>query len=248
MLTVEYRAAPGPVSVFGERFVEGYAIPYGQRTRLPDGRFEIWEPRSAIASGSGLLNLEHSRTVPLAREPDTLAYEQRDQGLFFRAEMPDTQAGRDALELVRKRVLTGASVEFRANRQRRASDGTRVIQLGFVNGLALTARPIYSGSTVEARGEVLGGVLSEMLPRDPVDRAATVSRLAEAAGISESTVQQILRGEIQAPPIERLEAFARVLRVPLDRLVAAAEQDGGTYERERAAPLGWPSRRRAYFL
>lgn len=53
-------------------------------------------------------------------------------------------------------------------------------------------------------------------------RADVVSAMASAAGISESTVGQILRGEIDKPPKERLSGFARVLGVASSRLFALA--------------------------
>ena len=66
----------------------------------------------------------------------------------------------------------------------------------------------------------------------PVANSSTVS-LVE---VSPSTVMQILRREIDAPPRERLDGFARVLNIDVDRLLQAATADGGNYG-ERALPL-----------
>lgn len=45
-----------------------------------------------------------------------------------------------------------------------------------------------------------------------------VARLASAAGITESTVNQILQGSIKRPPDNRLRGFARVLNIGFDQL------------------------------
>ena len=150
--------------------------------------------------------------------------------------MPDTAAARDAVEMVRGRIYRGASVEFRAQRESTAADGARVILAATVTGLALAARPVFADSSVEARGERLAVLLEDLLPDDPRFRAETIDRMARAAGITPSTVMQILRREIDAPPRERLDAFARVLNIDVDRLLQAATADGGNYG-ERALPL-----------
>lgn len=90
------------------------------------------------------------------------------------------------------------------------------------------------------RGERLAALLNRLIdaqiPDDADDedaeRARIIGEMAEAAGISASTVQQILDGEINCPPLDRLEGFARVLDSSLERLRSAAERDGCEYEDE----------------
>lgn len=55
--------------------------------------------------------------------------------------------------------------------------------------------------------------------------ALTYADLGDAAGISEFTVGQILRGEIIRPPDERLRGFAKVLGIGFEDLQAAADDD-----------------------
>ena len=50
--------------------------------------------------------------------------------------------------------------------------------------------------------------------------------MAAGAGIDPETVEQILDSEIDHPTLRRLQGFARVLRVPLSRLVDAVIADG----------------------
>ena len=65
-------------------------------------------------------------------------------------------------------------------------------------------------------------------------RSEIVAEMASAAGISTNTVNQILNAGINCPPLERLEGFAEVLDVSVERLIDAAEEDGCEYERGRA--------------
>lgn len=74
---------------------------------------------------------------------------------------------------------------------------------------------------------------------DDMTRADIVGRLASAAGISESTVNSILSGDVIKPPENRLRGFARVLNVGLNRLTAAAETDG-----DKESEPNFPSNRR----
>ena len=78
------------------------------------------------------------------------------------------------------------------------------------------------------RGESLAARLNELIDED--DRSATISRMADAAGIADATVTNILNGSINCPPMNRLEGFARVLNVSVDSLVQAAGRDGCNYE------------------
>jgi len=54
---------------------------------------------------------------------------------------------------------------------------------------------------------------------DAAARSVLIDRMAEEAGITRGTVLQILRGEIAAPPEERLRGFAKVLGLKADDLI-----------------------------
>jgi len=62
------------------------------------------------------------------------------------------------------------------------------------------------------------------------DESDVIGELAQEAGIDESTVRQIMEGDIECPPIGRLEAFARVLDASVEDMIAAAEEGGCDYE------------------
>ena len=64
---------------------------------------------------------------------------------------------------------------------------------------------------------------------EEMSQADVVEMMAEAAGIDAETVNQILRGEINCPPLERLEGFASALSMSMDEIMTAAEADGCAY-------------------
>ena len=78
------------------------------------------------------------------------------------------------------------------------------------------------------RGDSLAARLNELIGDD--DRSGKIERMASAAGIDSSTVNQILNGSINCPPMNRLEGFARSLDVSVDSLMDAASADGCNYE------------------
>ena len=81
------------------------------------------------------------------------------------------------------------------------------------------------------KGQALGDLLREL--RD--ERELSNDDLADAAGISVSTIGQILGGTIDCSPVSRLQGLARRLNVNLSRLITAAEADGcDRYEEEAA--------------
>ena len=73
-------------------------------------------------------------------------------------------------------------------------------------------------------------------------RADIIDEMADAAGITSGTVNQILNADINCPPLERLDGFAQALDVSRDELISAAEGDGCSYDTnnnaaQSAAPL-----------
>ena len=75
-------------------------------------------------------------------------------------------------------------------------------------------------------------IVTELESRDLTEeeRLDLVDRLANEAGISESTMGQIIRGEIECPPFERLQGISEVLSISLESLVSAGEGDGCNYD------------------
>lgn len=91
-------------------------------------------------------------------------------------------------------------------------------------------------------GEALAAELNRLIDNQVTEertREDVIGEMAAAAGIEAGTVNQILDGSINCPPIDRLEGFAGVLDVDVSELVSAAEEDGCMFEQEdegEAAP------------
>ncbi len=103
----------------------------------------------------------------------------------------------------------------------------------FLKGTAKPPAESKAGTPTDKRaGPALAARLNELIDEqanDDRDRDQIIDDMAEAAGIERSTVLQILGGEVDCPPTERLEAFAGVLDVSAEELFAAGEQDGRQY-------------------
>lgn len=85
----------------------------------------------------------------------------------------------------------------------------------------------------EQRGDALASLLNrriDALADDDQSRSEIIEAMATAAGISPSTVTQILRAEIGCPPRDRLADFAEALDISLNSLLAAGRRDGCEYE------------------
>ena len=66
------------------------------------------------------------------------------------------------------------------------------------------------------------------LPERVAAVVATLERMAHAAGIEVSTINQTLGGTIDCPPRTRREGFAEEMDISADFLISAAEEDGCT--------------------
>lgn len=77
-------------------------------------------------------------------------------------------------------------------------------------------------------GQRLAEYLNEQIG-DGEDRDETIERMADEADIEVGTVNQILAGDINCPPLERLQGFSRALDVSEQSIVDAAGEDGCEY-------------------
>ena len=122
----------------------------------------------------------------------------------------DLREGAAALALVKRGVLTGFSIEFRAESERRES-GVRVVERAMLTGLSLVDRPAYPGSGVEVRKR-RGRTLRQRIPSDTAigcQCSGAACKFAEITGdamaemiesaISEAAEILAVRGSYGAP-------------------------------------------------
>jgi HK97 family phage prohead protease len=136
-----------------DRVILGYAVVFDVRSQDLGGFVEIVRPAAvdrALAADASIVGLyNHDSGAVLGRTPNTLKLTKDARGLAFELHPPQTQAGRDALELVSRGDVTGASFGFRTIRDewRREGDTTirELLDLQIAE-VSLTAFPAY-GST-----------------------------------------------------------------------------------------------------
>ena len=170
----EGRTLSGDVVVYGE---VSTGLPW--RERIEPGAFQ--------PLGDVRLNLQHQRTVLLARTGGGgLVLEDGPNALRMRAELPSTTAADDTLALVRAGVLRGLSVEMHPRQERQVS-GVRSISRARLSGLSVVDSGAWDGARVEARAEVRaegeGLVGAFMYSSDTIisDRAAMLEVRARGA-------------------------------------------------------------------
>ena len=137
------------ISPENELQLSGIAIRYGTVATLPFGRETIDAGAFGDVSQSDLiLNRQHERGQPLARtDGGGLQVIDSPTELKLQADLPDTQAAREAITLIRAGVLRGFSIEFRAIREYVKDQIVHVAE-GVLVGIALVDKPAYPDSQV----------------------------------------------------------------------------------------------------
>lgn len=138
-----------------ELVVEGYAAVFNSVTNI--GPFM---ERIAPGAFSNVLNddvrfLVNHDGVPLARTSNgTMTLTEDDKGLYYRAVLSDTQAGRDLYTMIKRGDISQSSFAFTIGKESIDDDGVRVIErvASLIDTSAVTY-PAYQAATVTARAE-----------------------------------------------------------------------------------------------
>lgn len=145
----EVRAASKPM------VLEGYAALYNEPTDLGAFR-EMIAPGAfeEVMQDDVRLLLNHDG-APLARTKNgTLQLSDDEKGLLYRAELIDTQAGRDLYAMVERGDITQSSFGFTIERQEIQEDGLRVItKVGRLLDVSPVTYPAYEATEVYARAD-----------------------------------------------------------------------------------------------
>ncbi len=165
------------------RIIEGYALKFGVRSRLLcdwwNDYYEVLEAgclsRATLDAQDIKLTMFHDREKVLARSKDgegTLHYEVDSVGVRFWAEMPATQHGDEALELVRRGDIKGCSFIYSTDEDDSVNcvryenviiDGEEavlrhVLRIDNVYDFTITTDPAYEQTTVSRREVEAAGV------------------------------------------------------------------------------------------
>jgi HK97 family phage prohead protease len=151
-LDLERRSAALEIRAVGERIV-GHAIVFDTRSRDLGGFVEVIRPqavdRSLTADIVALFN--HDQGAVLGRTPKTLSLRKDTRGLAFELHPPATQAGREALELVGRGDIRGASFGFKTLKDTWSRDGDTTVRTLLdmeILEISLTALPVYTATDV----------------------------------------------------------------------------------------------------
>ena len=174
------------------------------------------------------MNMQHTRFMPIARSGGGgLIVSDDGSEVAIRAELPDTQAANDTMELIKKRVLRGLSIEFRMMESRYEgpqNDRTEIIEKAELRGVAVVDRPAYPASRVDPRAEArkedqtldekqVRQLIEEALAKrsdegKPLDVDALVRAVVEAATSDREAIEKGVKAQIEAAMKERDEARA----------------------------------------
>lgn len=142
------------IAAEGEKIV-GHAVVYGSLSRDLGGFRELVRPgaaRSALQPDADVVGLyNHDMSLVLGRTPITLRLREDERGLAFELTPPNTAAGRDALELVKRGDVKGASFAFATRQDAWRQDAGHVVRELLeidIKEISLTAFPAYTETDV----------------------------------------------------------------------------------------------------
>jgi HK97 family phage prohead protease len=152
---VMYRNAELRAATDQPMMLEGYAALYNDPTQIGNFR-EMIAPGAfrEVMDDDVRLLLNHDG-APLARTKNgTLKLTDDEKGLHYRAELVDTQAGRDLYTMVKRGDISQSSFGFTIGEQDIQEDGTRVITLvSRLLDVSPVSFPAYANTEVSARSE-----------------------------------------------------------------------------------------------
>ena len=160
-MTTEFRFAE---LRFKGRSLSGTAVTYGEVAEIPNVGRETFLPSSlSWDADSVILNRQHDRRIALARNSQAGGLRLTDsaRALHVDARLPETRDASDTLELVKRKILQGFSIEFSVQEETRTAADVREIAKATLVGLAVVDRPAYAGSEVSARRR---GGMSAQIP------------------------------------------------------------------------------------
>jgi uncharacterized protein len=145
---LEERAAPDLLATDGKR-IRG-RIPYGIESRDMGGWREIIEPGALDTTRFDdlVVTVDHGG-VPLGRYPGTLELEDRNDGLHWAVDPPESR--RDVREAVERGDLRAGSWRMVVGRDEWRGDVRHVHEIAELKDVAVATRPVYRDAVVEYR-------------------------------------------------------------------------------------------------
>ena len=146
-MAIERRTATVELRVEGRK-LSGVVMRYGD---ISPSHRERFLPGSIRLAESVHLDLHHDPERAVAWHPGGgMKLSNGRDALIMTAELPPIPAADRALDEIRKGQMSGLSIEFQAERERRDGD-IRVIEAATLSGIGIVRAPSYQQSQVEAR-------------------------------------------------------------------------------------------------
>ena len=135
--------------------IEGYAAVFDSVTDLGPFQERIAQGAFSDVLDDDVRLLINHDGVPLARTSNnTLELSQDDTGLYYRAQLSDTQAGRDLYEMIKRGDINQSSFAFMIDKESNDADGVRVIEkVSKLIDVSPVTYPAYQAASVFARAE-----------------------------------------------------------------------------------------------
>nr|DAH82274.1 MAG TPA: prohead serine protease [Caudoviricetes sp.] len=157
------------VSKIEENIVEGYALKFNKPSEDLGGFIEFIDKRSldGVDLSDVRLFVDHDSSKLLGRtKSGTLKLEIDEVGLKFRALLPDTTTGRDAMELVKRGDLNQCSFGFTVERDNwtkvEGITHRNIEQIGKLMEISLVSIPAYEDTDVRVAQRSLETVNNEL--------------------------------------------------------------------------------------
>lgn len=161
--TAEIRAGQKPM------VLEGYAAVFNSETQIGDFREQIEPGAFAGALDQDVRFLLNHDGVPFARSANgSLQLTEDDHGLHYRAELLDTQSGRDLHAMVKRGDLSQSSFAFTIADEEWQDDLRTIRSVGKLFDVSVVSFPAYNDSTAEARAKAATVTPEEKQPAEDV--------------------------------------------------------------------------------
>lgn len=210
-----------------KRILDGVAIRYGDTAKMPWGDSERFEAGAfgSLSRQDIILNVQHDRGRMLARTNGG-GLEVRDSYKELRviAELPATREADDTLELARKKILRGFSIEF-LPRETRRENGVRIIEKAELRNIAVVDRPAYPQSKIQSVREA---------PMDQKQIEALIKEQLAKRGEGEvdtAALAASIRSSLDAEIEERVDSVVEKKVAEMREKMEAAQTEA---EEERA--------------
>lgn len=158
---MELRTSGSEIKTNGKMKITGYAVVFDKMSK-PMPFIEIIKPTAflGVDLSQTLLLYNHDFSAILARaDSNTLQMTIDEKGLFFEAELPDTQLGHDTYTNIENGNLKGLSFGFFVAKNgdtwlsKDSQDYHIINQIERLNEISLTAIPSYDGTSVNVSDE-----------------------------------------------------------------------------------------------